>query len=126
MAAQQFIETKYAASFPKSKNAPEILVVTCMDPRLKTNEDGIIRNAGGSAEAVISSIVIAQHFIGVTEIAAIHYTDCGRERFTTEGLRETAKKANPGRDDVCCDGRWGRRSPDGCTTTKPARYRRLV
>ncbi|KAJ7139694.1 hypothetical protein C8R44DRAFT_606163, partial [Mycena epipterygia] len=73
---------------------------------LKTNEDGIIRNAGGSAEAAISNIVFAQHFIGVTEIAAIHYTDCGRERFTTEGLRETAKKANPGRDDVCSDGRW--------------------
>ncbi|KAJ7139598.1 carbonic anhydrase [Mycena epipterygia] len=111
MTSQQFIEanTKYAASFSKPKNAPRnILVVTCMDPRvhpydqlgLKIGEGGIIRNAGGSAQDAMNSIVVAQHGFGNSEIAIIHHTDCGMTKFTTEGLRETVKRANPGRADV--------------------------
>jgi len=111
MSAQEFIEAnqKYAASFTKPKiNRRNVLVVTCMDPRihpyeqlgLKIGEAGIVRNAGGSAEDAINSILVAQHMFENRHVAIVHHTDCGMTKFTTEGLRNKIKEANPGRDDV--------------------------
>ncbi|KAJ6604219.1 carbonic anhydrase [Mycena vulgaris] len=111
MISSEFVEanTKYAASFVKSKiTRKQPFIVTCMDPRvhpyeqlgLKIGEGGIVRNAGGSAQDAISSIVVAQHFFGIDEVAIFHHTDCGMTKFTTEWLRDTVKKANPGREDV--------------------------
>jgi len=82
--------------------------VTCMDPRvhpyeqlgLKIGEGGIVRNAGGSAEDAINSIVVAQHAFKTSHIAIVHHTDCGMTKFTTESLRNKVKEANPGRHDV--------------------------
>ncbi|KAJ7456575.1 carbonic anhydrase [Mycena latifolia] len=110
--SEEFIEgnAKYAATFEKvlmpTRRKP--LIITCMDPRvhpydllgLKNGEAGIVRNAGGSAQDAISSIVVAQHFFGNDEIAVFHHTDCGMTKFTTEWLRDTVKKVNPGREDV--------------------------
>ncbi|KAF7367310.1 Carbonic anhydrase [Mycena sanguinolenta] len=111
MIAQEFIEAnqEYAANFSKPKlNRRNVLVVTCMDPRihpyeqlgLKIGEGGIVRNAGGSAEDAINSIVVVQHVFEVSQIAIVHHTDCGATKFTTEWLRNKVKEANPGRDDV--------------------------
>ncbi|KAJ6574649.1 carbonic anhydrase [Mycena capillaripes] len=109
--AKEFLEAneKYAASFVKVKMIPrDVLLVTCMDPRvhpyeqfgMKIGEGGIVRNAGGSAHDAINSIVVAQHVFGTSHIAIVHHTDCGMTKFTTEWLREKVKKANPGREDV--------------------------
>ncbi|KAJ7356885.1 carbonic anhydrase [Mycena albidolilacea] len=111
MIAEEFIEAnqKYAANFtPPKLNRRNIAVVTCMDPRvqpyeqlgLKIGEGGIIRNASGSAEEAIHSLVVIQHVFKVTQIAVVHHTDCGATKFTTEWLRDKVKAANPGRDDV--------------------------
>ncbi|KAJ7693617.1 carbonic anhydrase [Mycena rosella] len=111
MTSSEFVEanTKYSATFEKQPiRAKNPLIITCMDPRVqpydqlgvKIGEGGIVRNAGGSAQEAINSIVVAQHFFGTTEIAVFHHTDCGMTKFTTEWLRDTVKKANPGRDDV--------------------------
>ncbi|KAJ6590562.1 carbonic anhydrase [Mycena vulgaris] len=111
MISAEFVEanTKYAASYVKAPIRPKNpFIITCMDPRvhpyeqlgLNIGEGGIVRNAGGSAQEAINSIVVAQHFFGNKEIAIFHHTDCGMTKFTTEWLRDTVKKANPGREDV--------------------------
>jgi len=108
--AQEFIQAnqKYVTSFDKPKMSPrDVLLVTCMDPRIqpyeqlgmKIGEGGIVRNAGGSAEDALNSILVAQHFFGVNHIAILHHTDCGMTKFTTEWLQDKVKKSNPG-DDV--------------------------
>ncbi|KAJ6574640.1 carbonic anhydrase [Mycena capillaripes] len=114
MSGPEFLQAneKYAASFEKpdrNKLFRNVIIVTCMDPRinpydqlgLKIGEAIIIENAGGSAKEALRSIMVAQHFIGVSgEIAIYHHTDCGMSRVTTDQMRELVKKANPGRDDV--------------------------
>ncbi|KAF7340045.1 Carbonic anhydrase [Mycena venus] len=111
MIAQEFIEAneQYAANFTKPKiNARGVIVVTCMDPRihpyeqlgLKIGEAAIVRNAGGSAEDALNSILVAQYAFNTKHIAIVHHTDCGMTKFTTEWLRNKIKEANPGRDDV--------------------------
>ncbi|KAF8213576.1 carbonic anhydrase [Mycena galopus ATCC 62051] len=111
MIAQEFIEAnqEYASKFTKPQvNKRNLLVVTCMDSRvhpyeqlgLKIGEGGIVRNAGGSAEDAINSIVVAQYAFNVSQIAVVHHTDCGASKLTTEGLRNKVKDANPGRDDI--------------------------
>jgi carbonic anhydrase len=87
---------------------------------MKIGEGIMVRNAGGSAYVLhrpilrhgantlflqcrhdaINSIVVAQHAFGVDEIAVFHHTDCGMTKVTTQFLRDTVKKANPGREDV--------------------------
>ncbi|KAJ7456573.1 carbonic anhydrase [Mycena latifolia] len=111
MSTADFLEAnaKYAASFEKPDRSgfKNVIVVTCMDPRvnpydqlgLKLGEAITIRNAGGSAKEALRSIMVAQHFIGVTgEVAVFHHKDCGMSRVTTEQMRDIVKKANPGRD----------------------------
>ncbi len=60
-------------------------VVTCMDTRidplailgLRPGDAKIIRNAGARVtDDVLRSLVLATHFLGVTEIAVMHHTGC--------------------------------------------------
>ncbi|KAJ7021380.1 carbonic anhydrase [Mycena alexandri] len=111
MATQQFVEANeiYAASFKKPRLVPkDLLIVSCMDPRIQPYEQlgfkigsgGIVRNAGGSAHNALPSIIVSQQNFGVRNLAIFHHTDCGMTKFTTEGMRDKVKKANPGREDV--------------------------
>ncbi|KAJ7462801.1 carbonic anhydrase, partial [Mycena galericulata] len=89
---------------PRRRN---VLIIACMDPRVQSYEQlgleigacGIVRNAGGSTQDAIRSIVVAQHVFGVEELAVFHHTDCGRIKFT-EWLRDSLKKEHPGGEDV--------------------------
>ncbi|KAJ7770917.1 carbonic anhydrase [Mycena maculata] len=114
MNAQRFIEanTKYATNFePIEFSGPRgrgIMIVTCMDPRvhpyeqlgLQRGECGIVRNAAGSAKDALKSLVTANYQFGCKEFAVFHHSDCRARTFTTENIRETIKKAWPGRDDI--------------------------
>ncbi|KAF7310571.1 Carbonic anhydrase [Mycena chlorophos] len=79
----------------------DLLVVTCMDPRiqpyeqfgLKFGECGIVRNGGGSTENALPSILIAQKF-GGHHIAVVHHTDCGMLRVTKKLIRDTVEETN--------------------------------
>ncbi|KAJ7071463.1 carbonic anhydrase [Mycena amicta] len=94
---------KYSQNFAKPTiPRKDLLVVTCMDPRIQPYEQlglrfaecGIVRNAGGSAQNAIADIIVAQHY-GLRHIAVIHHTDCGMTKVTTQLLREEVKEANP-------------------------------
>ncbi|KAJ7785877.1 carbonic anhydrase [Mycena metata] len=111
MAAQQLIEANelYAATFKKTEILPrDLVIVSCLDPRIQPYEQlgfkigagGIIRNAGGSAHNALPGILVVQQNYGIRNIAVFHHTDCGMTKFTTEGMRDKVKKANPGREDV--------------------------
>ncbi|KAJ7154796.1 carbonic anhydrase [Mycena filopes] len=111
MATKELLEANeiFAASFKKPELVPrDLLIVSCMDPRIQPYEQlgfkigagGIVRNAGGSAHNALPSIIISQQNFGVRNLAIFHHTDCGMTKFTTEGMREKVKKVHPGRDDV--------------------------
>ncbi|KAJ7042673.1 carbonic anhydrase [Mycena alexandri] len=116
MSTEEFLQAneEYAASFNKPDRSlfKNVIIVTCMDPRLNPYEQlGLkfgeaihIRNAGGSAKEALRSIMVAQHAVGVTgPIAVFHHKDCGMSRVTTSQMRDLVKKATPGRDDVAAE-----------------------
>jgi carbonic anhydrase len=91
----------YRASFDKSSlplpPARKVAVLACMDARLDPAkalglEEGdahVIRNAGGVAsEDATRSLVISQWLLGTEKIILIHHTDCGRETFTDDQVKE--------------------------------------
>ncbi|KAJ6501635.1 carbonic anhydrase [Mycena vitilis] len=103
---EQYVDTFKKPDFSEFKN---LIIITCVDPRvnpydqlgLNVGEAITIRNAGGSAEDAVRSIMVPQHFLGLgAEIAVFHHTDCGLSRVTTDEMRDLVKKANPGRDDI--------------------------
>ncbi|EGN97516.1 hypothetical protein SERLA73DRAFT_92656 [Serpula lacrymans var. lacrymans S7.3] len=75
-----------------------------MDARLNPAEflglgDGdahVIRNAGGSANDGINSIVVSQRLLGTQNIAVIHHTDCGMATFTPPLLHAKVLAETPG------------------------------
>ncbi|PWW75229.1 hypothetical protein C7212DRAFT_345216 [Tuber magnatum] len=81
---------EYARNFPEHwKNLPaapsyRLLIVTCMDARfhptsalgLSMGSTHIVRNAGGSAEEVVRSIV-SQQALQTNEILLVKHTDYG-------------------------------------------------
>jgi len=101
--------SQYAANFGSKGSLPlppgkQLIVVTCMDARLdpaahlgiKEGDAHVIRNAGGSAEDALRSIIISQRLLGTHEIAVFHHTGCGMLTFNSNGLRDIVKKADPG------------------------------
>ncbi|KAI0267169.1 carbonic anhydrase [Gloeopeniophorella convolvens] len=120
--ANEFIKANdaYTASFGDKGSlalppARKLAIVTCMDARLeqvsfstfpaahlglKEGDAHIIRNAGGSAEEAIRSLVISQRLLGTREIAVFRHTDCGMLTFKTEQLRDIVKNAAPGDAEV--------------------------
>ena len=89
-----------ATAYPGSRHgAPNlgVAIVTCMDARINvfaalglTEGDAhVIRNAGGAVtDDVIRSLVISQRLLGTREVAVIHHTDCGMQKFRDDDLRQ--------------------------------------
>ncbi len=79
-----------------------LAIVTCMDSRLdvfgalglKEGEAHILRNAGGViTDDVVRSLAISQRLLGTEEVMLIHHTDCGMQKLTDDGFRETLRQA---------------------------------
>lgn len=90
----------YAAQFDKGDvpipPARKLAVVACMDARLDVyrmlglseGDAHVFRNAGGVVtDDVIRSLAISQRLLGTEEIALIHHTDCGMEKFSDDELK---------------------------------------
>ncbi|KAF9520622.1 hypothetical protein BS47DRAFT_1335807 [Hydnum rufescens UP504] len=96
-------------SFPLDTAAREILVLSCMDPRILPSPARVlglpagaaftVRNAGGRAAEAIRSIVVAQQLLTVKEIRVLHHTDCGLTKFRDDDLRAKLI-ADPPKPDV--------------------------
>jgi carbonic anhydrase len=76
--------------------ARRLAILTCMDARidlerglgLRLGDAHLVRNAGGRAsDDAIRSLIISSHLLGTREIAVIHHTDCGLQRFSNDQLR---------------------------------------
>jgi carbonic anhydrase len=90
--------SEYARTFDRGNlpmsPARRLAIVTCMDARivpsrqfgLQVGDAHVIRNAGGRAREALRSLVISQRLLGTNEIAVIHHTDCGMQRFTNPEL----------------------------------------
>ena len=88
-----------ANAYPGSRHATPSLgvaIVTCMDARidvfralgLREGDAHVIRNAGGAVtEDVIRSLVVSQRLLGTREVAVIHHSDCGMQKFRDDELR---------------------------------------
>ncbi|RPA92915.1 carbonic anhydrase, partial [Choiromyces venosus 120613-1] len=77
--------------------------VTCMDARfhptsafaLGLGRTHIVRNAGGSAEDALRSIIISQQRLGTNELVLIKHTGCGTMTFTDEDIgRDLGRKCD--------------------------------
>ncbi|CUS15057.1 unnamed protein product [Tuber aestivum] len=82
---------EYVRNFPPHDRdlpaAPSrgLLIVTCMDARfhptsalgLALGSTHIVRNAGGSAEEAVRSIIVSQQALQTDEVLLIKHTDCG-------------------------------------------------
>jgi carbonic anhydrase len=88
-----------ARAYPGSRHgAPSlgVAIVTCMDARidvfaalgLEAGDAHVIRNAGGAVtEDVIRSLVVSQRLLGTHEVAVIHHSDCGMQKFRDDELK---------------------------------------
>jgi len=86
------------------KDAPHIMVLSCMDPRVVPEkflniqfEDGVLvsRNAGGHVEPALKDIIALDAFLRIDEIMVIHHTDCGTTHFKNKGIRDSLKARMP-------------------------------
>ncbi|CAE6395802.1 unnamed protein product [Rhizoctonia solani] len=95
----------YNASATKSNAPAQVAVVTCMDPRIEmdfllqqlnltADQSYIIRNAGGRAEAALSSILVSQRFLETSEVHVIHHTQCGMADKSEATIRRKFYDAN--------------------------------
>jgi carbonic anhydrase len=96
--------TEYARTFNRGNlpmpPARRLAIVTCMDARivpshqfgLQEGDAHVIRNAGGRTREALRSLVISQRLLGTNEIAVIHHTDCGMQRFTNPDLHAKVKQ----------------------------------
>ncbi|TKA57549.1 hypothetical protein B0A55_12413 [Friedmanniomyces simplex] len=83
---------------------PQIMVVTCADPRcipetflkLQTSEAITIRNAGGNIETALPDILALDVLLGLQEIVVIKHTDCGSLAYTDEGVKRVLGERAPG------------------------------
>ena len=86
---------KYDAKLGK-RPAPELAVVTCMDPRLSdlagilglTNADLDVIRTGGPAvtQDVLAELVVSTRVLGTKEILLLNHTGCGFTTFTDDQL----------------------------------------
>ena len=71
-----------------------------MDARIDTHrafgislgDAHVIRNAGGSAQEALRSLILSQQLLGTKEVLVIKHTDCGMLYFTEDGVHEAGKK----------------------------------
>jgi carbonic anhydrase len=90
---------KYAQKHdPKlaQRPAPQIAVVTCMDPRLSNLPEilglphadiDVIRTGGPAVtDGVLAELVVSTHVLGSTEIMLLNHTGCGFTTFTDDEL----------------------------------------
>ena len=77
------------------------VVLTCIDARIDPakalgidiGDSHVVRNAGGRAsDDALRSITISTWLLGTREVAVIHHTDCGMEKFTNDVLRKKIKE----------------------------------
>ena len=83
--------------------APQIAVVTCMDPRLSDlpgilgmpHADLDVIRTGGPAvtEDVLSELVVSTHVLGSKEILLLNHTGCGFTTFTDAELNAKLSKS---------------------------------
>jgi carbonic anhydrase len=77
-----------------NKPAPNIAILTCMDPRLnqllewlgiKPADADVIRNVGTAVTIdVVRSLMFSIHVLGVREVMIVGHTGCGMEMFSEE------------------------------------------
>lgn len=94
----------YSSTFSKGDlplpPAKHYLVVTCMDARIDPaaafsipiGDAHIIRNAGGSAEDALRSIIISEQLLNTKEIVLVKHTDCGMLTFKNEDAYAVVEK----------------------------------
>jgi carbonic anhydrase len=79
-----------------------VVVVTCMDPRLRVEAFGlgarggtsVLRNAGGrTTDDVVRSLVVAWWALGATEFVVVHHTECRMMAATNQQLRDDLVRA---------------------------------
>lgn len=95
---------KYASAFTKGSlalpPAKKYLVVTCMDARIdpaaafgiELGDAHVIRNAGGSAQDALRSIVISEQLLGTNEILLVKHTGCGMVTFKNDDAYAIVEK----------------------------------
>ena len=76
----------------------KLAVVACMDSRidlfgllgLDIGEAHVMRNAGGVVtDDVIRSLVVSQRVLGTESIVLVHHTDCGLQKITDDGFKDS-------------------------------------
>ncbi|WP_375484302.1 beta-class carbonic anhydrase [uncultured Jatrophihabitans sp.] len=94
-----FENRRYAETFPGPrplKPKLRLAVVSCMDSRLDLfgafglaiGDAHLLRNAGGLlTDDMLRSLAISQRNLGTREIAIVHHTNCGMDRFDDEAFR---------------------------------------
>jgi carbonic anhydrase len=92
---QEFAASEYPGS-QHGTPALGVAIVTCMDARidvftalgLRPGDAHVIRNAGGAvSDDVIRSLVVSQRLLGTREVAVIHHSDCGMQKFRDDDLK---------------------------------------
>ena len=87
---------KFAAEYSaQPTGTPRVALVLCMDARIDPiralgippGHAHIIRNAGGRLIEATRSLIVSQQMIGTEEVAIVHHTDCGMQRFSDDELR---------------------------------------
>src|SRR4051794_22015693 len=85
------------ASVADPRPSERLAVVTCMDARidvfavlgLHLGEAHVIRNAGGRVtDAVLRSLALSSHVLGVDTVVVMQHTKCGLAGVTDEELQE--------------------------------------
>jgi carbonic anhydrase len=97
------------------KPGPQVLVVTCADPRCEPYqflniapfEAIALRTVGGRVEPQLPGIIALETNINFKEIAIVHHTDCGATIFTTEKVSNVLKERAPGRESEIAEMKFG-------------------
>jgi carbonic anhydrase len=86
-----------APTVPTPVPALHIVVLTCMDARIKVfdvfglrhGEAHILRNAGGVAtDDVLRSLAVSQRKLGTREVIVMQHTSCGMGTVTEDGFKD--------------------------------------
>ncbi|OIW31240.1 carbonic anhydrase [Coniochaeta ligniaria NRRL 30616] len=94
----------------EAKPRPDILVVTCADPRCdpayffatRPGEMVVLRNLGGRVEAIMPDILALDVLAEFKHIYVIHHTDCTAIWMSEDAIREELRKV-PGADPKAID-----------------------
>lgn len=86
---------------------PQLMVVSCADPRcipenfldLHTGEAIVLRNPGGNLEIGLPSVLAFDVLFGLSEIIVVKHTDCGTQKYTTEGVKSVLRERAPSEEE---------------------------